>query len=247
MRHVSKKERELFWLESLKAKLPEITDASVESSESPDFVLSSRGRALGVEVTEICEPLAEAQDSLQWRVCDEAIGRCRCRSATPVAVFVNFAPKPPLRKKRVSTMACQLGELISDNIPEQCPGSSEVERARYSDAAFPSEISRVSVLRSPSLTRSTCSPVSAVFVPTCDAQYVQSRIDSHKDDALAQGCSEVWLLVVVDGFSLGRMATISDSALSATYLTPFDRVYLLHDRDTLYQLNVVDQSPQVEE
>ena len=238
MQRASKKVRERYWCERLKQLLPDFPEGQIDPcGENPDLRVNSPRGIIGIEVTEVCEPLEEEQLSLRSRVLSRAQKLYEAVDHPPVRVSVLFSTHEPIRVPQVDFLAERLCEIVIRNLPPGFGAAQEWYDWR-NRSHFPIQFDAVSIYRLPELSRNSWSFSSSVYIPTRGATEIQEIID-RKESRVAtyrKTCSSVWLVIAVDGFRSSSIATLAANAGDHSFKTPFDRAFILNDRHELVEL-----------
>ncbi len=234
-KNFKKKMRERSQFERFRQVCTALPVGRIENSEEPDFLVHSDERILGVEVTELYrppeagkQPLQEAE-SLQTRIVDQAQSIYEANGGPPLYVSVVFGFYERFNKKDVMALASRLAKFISSlSINE---GDRLQLENMYEDRNYPEEITMLFIDRSPGHKQALWHPFGAVMVPGCAPKEIQARVDAKNKlcDVYRKKCQEIWLLIVVDGFSLSTLIDLPDETLNHTYESQFDRIFLFEN------------------
>jgi len=191
-----------------------------EPSERPDFVLSLNPRALGIEMTELCQGSARAAGARLRYVLPEA-RRLYDRRPDAKPVFVNFALAPNLE---VGTTVKQLSAGLADFVYEH---RNHYGSFSWDEEALPDGFCHI-----------------AEFSPNEDGRWFHSagsRTElvgpelilasiTEKNERLAEyrkATPDVWLLIVNDLFlGAGEVCVRLDEIARSTFDFGFDKVLL---------------------
>lgn len=201
--------------------------------EQPDFVIKSDASSIGVEVTRYfiqterdSRPIQE-QESLRSKVLDMASREFDFRDKRLVHVNVLFNFVNPLLKSNLQTLSENIA-LIVCNLDVPIGEFETVKSSWRSPFQLPKEVISITVARSSNLSQSYWFANDVGFVPECEVNEIQSILNS-KESKVKQyriSCSEVWLLIAVDGFGLSSYADFPQSLLDTRYASSFDRIFL---------------------
>jgi hypothetical protein len=233
-----KKQRELKAIEALRAVYSDFPTGLVEQGEEPDFRVRSESGCVGIEVTEYFRPETvsgsplQEQEALAHQVSQRATEECLRRQAPPLLASVSFNHNHRLSKKDVVPLADTIASLV---IPAASSGFWSVE---IDDDLLPESVDYITVYRPSGLKEPFISNTGAVWVPEIDSTEL-ARVVAGKERKLLsyrRDCTQVWLLVFVDGF---RISSITEYPQQVVELaSQFDRVVVLHDWSRAYTLSV---------
>jgi hypothetical protein len=236
---VTKKEKEKILLQNFRDCCPECPSGEPYATESPDFLIPAGTGKLGIELTLLYRNktrnggLLQEQESLRRQIADKARQICESQGCPHIHVNVHFNDQHVLCKGckgNIESSAKELASLILDNMPEHGKpvGLQETED---NWEQWPATLSRVSIERSDGLTKTTCCPADAGFVPKLEPGLVQSVIDK-KDlrcSDYRRRCEELWLLVVAGGFACSSWFTVDPDIITHAFVASFDRVFLFQN------------------
>lgn len=201
--------------------------------ESPDCRVGLERGFLGIEVTRVYRPPVPGRQPLQAaeanrrRTVHRAEQLYAAEGGPLLRVCVDFNDRARLTKKTIVPTAAWLAKRVAAE--HVAPGAfSELHYGFEPVTSFPEEISWISIYRPFSLARPIWAPANAGCVPPLAPDLVQSALD-RKERHVAEyrrGCAELWLLAVVDGFSISAMFDIPSTTLQHVYQSGFDRAFL---------------------
>jgi hypothetical protein len=233
MKRAGKEELERIYIEAFANAYPAFPSGRMDKSENPDFLVHNGEDVLGIELTRIfrksrheLSPMRE-QESLRERIADIAKSEYDERDLPPVHVSVFFDDQHILRKADVRRIAEKLVALVVRLMPE--PGySCEEEYDWINREYFPEEVLHVIVRRREYMTASFWSTPLAAFLPQVGPEEIQAEIakKEQKLDLYLRSCARAWLVLLSHGEGLSSIIAVSSEALSAKYLTRFERVFL---------------------
>ncbi len=179
---MTKKDLERYHLELFRETRSDFPSGQIEDSEEPDFVVKNGSTAIGIELTELYREAPEsgrpmqAWENLSERVVDEACSIHNLKGGPVLTVRVEFDLASKFGKVRQSQVAWKLAELVFANPPGI--GNEVKLENHYDDLdAFPEELTRIRIQRSPSRSRPLWSAPRTAFIPRLNVELVQERID----------------------------------------------------------------------
>jgi hypothetical protein len=185
-------------------------EGEVVPSESPDFLIKTQLRRVGIEVIEyhVQEPdegwgsPTRAQESTEDMVLRMASEMHQSKGLPPVAVHVLWHPHQAFGSRRVQELAADLADLVQEHLPE--PGHEAAIRHRRHPAwsFLPEEVASLSIDRRINFSKNSWTSVRGAFVPTLTPPVLQQVMRSKEDkvSSYRQKGQEVWLLIVARGF-----------------------------------------------
>ena len=218
---------------------------SIDSGESPDFILKSDGVCLGLEVTQLFHPSSQPAfarrrvESLRSRVVSQAQSLYGMTGNPPVHVSVFFNSCQKINTVDVSSLAKKLANLVLRNLPEQDGHKSE-EFNWDNRGWFPSEINHVSVWRLSQILDSHWSTPDAEYIPECSIELIQGVIEKKNAKLVnyAKTVLECWLLIIFDDFRLSGTFKVTQALLDHAYSSGFRKVYMFQPFERrVYSLN----------
>jgi hypothetical protein len=222
------KERERQAVEDLRRLDANFPAGVIEEHEVPDFIVRAESSCLGIEVTEYFRPERpmgshpKEQEALTHQITDRATTLCRERGAPPLWAAVSFTHGVRLLKRDV--------EVAAAAIADTCMlGGGRV----VNEGQLPPSIDDITVHLLGPKHDATVTAVGTTWVPPADENEL-ARIVASKEaklDAYRSACDAVWLLIVIDGFQLSSMTETPTNI--APIPSSFDRVLVLHDRQTI--------------
>ncbi|MCJ7543158.1 MAG: hypothetical protein MUP47_01115 [Phycisphaerae bacterium] len=236
-RERKKKERERWYLNRFKEIFPSFPEGGIEESEDPDFLLGTSREGIGIEITNLYRSskrrggsLLKRQDSLREQVLREAKRIWDDESRGPILVYVHFNDGKQLCNGGVKALAHRLVELVGQH--SLAVGASGVANWK----SFPKEGLRVAIYRHARMQESYWLASQFVVVPALSFELVQAalREKDSKCTEYRKKCSELWLLLVVDGSSKSSMFFIPETIAQTPFEAQFDRAFLYCDSDRKY-------------
>ena len=240
-RQTLQKARERAHLQRFRDNFAGIPEGEVVSSESPDFLIKSQPRWIGIELTEyhVQEPdegwgspmraLEGTEDKVLWTASEQY----QSKGLSPVVVSVLWHPHQALDRRRIPELAADLANLVQEHLPET--GHSVTIRRRRHAAwrSLPQEVASLTVVRRKSISKNSWTSVRGAFVPTLTPPELQQIMWNKEAKVLSyrQQCREVWLLIVARGFEPSTHVDLGSEVEVHEFETTFDRVFFLHHAD----------------
>ncbi|WP_449412407.1 hypothetical protein [Pandoraea soli] len=199
------------------------------TGEEPDIVVIGSSAQYGVEVTEMMRDGVRAIEETRRLICEKAQRLfLRSLNADCLDVKVVFRDHENLNPRVQETVATHLAAIVGSRIPSIPTG---VFAARLEEGTdFESDLfTSVWLHHHPNCPRSRWQPVGAWWVPVASAESVQATIDKkeRKIAAYRKRVEEVWLLIVLQGFSGSASWSVDDAVFSHCFSTTFDGLVLL--------------------
>jgi hypothetical protein len=205
------------------------TGAVDATGEEPDIVVGWAQGRYGVEVTEMLRGETRAVEETHRLICEK--GRKHFLSAVKadcLAVKVIFREDVVMGPREQDAAAADLAAIVLSLIPSIPEG---VFAARLEEGTdFESNLfTAVWLHHHPNCPRSRWQPVGAWWVPVASVAHVQATIDKkeRKIAAYRRRVEEVWLLIVLQGFSGSASWSVDDAVFSHPFRATFDGVVLV--------------------
>ncbi len=162
-----------------------------------------------------------------------ASSRYESRGLPPVWVNVLWSLRD-LDTSRVPELANALADLVEVHLPEE-DGEVAIKPPHPAWLSLPPEVSFLSIRRKKILSRNLWAPARGASVPTLKPLDLQKRIEEKdgKITSYRQKCSQVWLLIVANGFEPSTFGELAPEIEEFSFETNFDRVFFLHHADEL--------------
>jgi hypothetical protein len=229
----AKKLRELRHLSRFKESVDWWPEGNLVHKDRPDFTIEARSGRIGIEHTELLKVDSQrgsslkAQESLWTVVTEMVIGNLAKEGVPFVDVHIARHPHWPLQKARRSELAKDLCRLISEHVP--LVNERSYLRSRFRDRVdLPKEIISIRIARFGQLSKHHCHFSLAGFMPELTEAEIRAVV-SEKETRISsyqESCSEVWLLIVVDGGAPSSFFDIPNSIADIKLSTAFDRVFI---------------------
>jgi hypothetical protein len=234
----TKKEVERWQLERFKEVWPAFPKGPIIESEGPDFLVEHDGRLVGVELTQFFREPApgegprQEQEQLRRRIVTRAQELFGQRGGPPLAVGVFFSQYQTLSKGDVQPLAMSLADYIASlGVPPE--SRAVVDAADDEHSSLPEAFTRLHVGRFDVLTEPSWAAPDAGYITDADPGHLQRIVDGKNDlvPTYRAKADELWLVIVAHGFAISSTVTMGADALSSTYRSAFDRVFLLQSFD----------------
>ena len=235
-------------LDSFRRSCGDFPAGKIEPGETPDFIVDSGNRRIGVELTRIYVDAPEEPNSLQSREAGKTrITRLAERffneknlSEVYVDLFFNRTWQP--YRNQEERIARAVAQVVFDNFPSE--GQQVWVKYRLGSAQ-PIEVDLISIYRTQDFGRDRWRWREAGEVKKEAITDIQSEIDKklRKVNECLTKCDECWLLIVVPSWTPAGMVHPARSSLEHTYTSQFSRVYLLnHSYGAVTLLNTIAAS-----
>jgi hypothetical protein len=226
------KQQERVYLDALRQAMPDFPAGEPTSCETPDFLLSSHGRTIGIEFTLLHlppsageKPHQEAQ-ALKDRIVARAAKLHDDANGPALYVTVFFSPRAALNKRLVDQAARDIARAVS-SVAASTLAQGVDEEPRWQ--TLPDEVRHISIRRSingiDKLWHADAGGWVAEILPEHIRKVVAAKVRMHS--AARQRCDELWLVIVNDVFSRAAQAELGPSTTQAVFEHPFDRLLLL--------------------
>jgi hypothetical protein len=208
--------------------------------EAPDFLVNTGHGFVGIEHTQwfresdsLGGSRMRASESKEDKVLRLALSRYEGRGLPPVWVNVLWSLQG-LPTSRIPELANALADLVEVHLPEQ-DGEVTIKHPHPGWRSLPREVSYLSIRRKRILSKNLWVPTRGAFVPTLTPLDLQKRIEEKEDRVTSyrQKCSQVWLLIVANGFEPSTFGELAPEIEDFSFETNFDRVFFLHHADEL--------------
>jgi hypothetical protein len=219
------------YLDALRSALPELASAQLCASESPDYLLSTDGNTIGIEVTELCVPSSQMPkrqlESIEGAITllAQKIAVERMMPAVTVSLFFNI--KAPMPKSHQITIAEAVVSAIQDLMP---PAASSVRlEYPFSSKSQPREVDLILVSRHERYYKHVWRPINASWVLQDSVELFQATITkkSRKYASYRKKCDECWLLMGAEGTKQSSAIRPNQLSLEASYSSPFEKVFFV--------------------
>lgn len=223
---------ERWYVEQLRRAIPDFPSGTVQGDESPDFIVQSDQRIVGIEVTAFHWPASEGtrphqeEQALKDRAVATAVKIHAEAGGPALYVTVYFARPIAFAKRQVR----EQGESIARAVLHSAvPESLEEPPVRVQWDRLPSGVSEITIRASVHSRDRLWSADASGWVAPVDSSHIQSVLErKHEMATRAQRkCQELWLIIVNDEFSRGAPVELAVESRQAVYDHPFDRLFWL--------------------
>ena len=240
-----KKEKELLYVELFKSQFADFPAGEIFQSETPDVLVHSESRCVGIEITEVFRsvrhgghPIQKRENELH-RIMQKARELYEEAGLPPVIVRAFFSDHPFSRADLLPT-AKRLVEIVSRNLPDS-HGEKVEDYDWLNRELFGEKIHTVTVNRHPKVTWNEWAAPEAMWIPEEGPELLQERLDakeaSHR--SCRAKCDEVWLVILSGASGLSSMVRLNHKALEHEYITSFDRAFLFQDGGNILPIRKV--------
>ncbi|WP_157655424.1 hypothetical protein [Burkholderia ubonensis] len=199
------------------------------TGEEPDILVDGPAGKYGVEVTELLRSDVRAVEETRRLICEKAQKLfLRKINADCLDVKVVFREHAALSPKAKDAAASDLAAIVGSRIASIPSGVLSARLECWTD--FESDLfTSVWLHHHPNCPRSRWQPVGAWWVPVASPADIQATIDRKecKVAAYRNRVEDVWLLIVLQGFSGSAAWSVHDSVFAHHFCTSFDGVVLL--------------------
>lgn len=249
--------RHLTKLKELCVDFPEGELKFAAKGEKPDLIVKGPKKMIGVEHTRLFHPpsdrglIRQEQESLRAQAVAKAKQMFETKSDLQLDVAFHFndtyglAVDPSLFRMtsaKVDSIAQSLADFVINHVPN-VNDWKRIDRYQYRDE-IPVEVRSVDMFRQPDQIEGLWQSPEGGVLARLTPSFLQDAIDRKetKYDDYRKKCNTVWLMMAASGWSISSAFDLEQSqgALEHTYVTRFERVFVLMDFDRhLSELNVV--------
>lgn len=199
------------------------------TGEEPDILVDGPAGKYGVEVTELLRSDVRAVEETRRLICEKAQQLFLRRiNADCLDVKVVFREHAALSPKAKDAAASNLAAIVGSRIASIPSGVVSARLECGTD--FESDLfTSVWLHHHPNCPRSRWQPVGAWWVPVATPADIQATIGRKecKVAAYRNRVEDVWLLIVLQGFSGSAAWSVHDSVFAHHFCTSFNGVVLL--------------------
>lgn len=226
------KGRERWYVERLKLKLSDFPDGDIIQDESPDIVVLSNGRRVGIEVTAFHLPPDPGQrpyqerQRLKQRVVDQAFELHTKAGGPALYARVHFGNVDALRKSTVGHLASALADAV---LRAPVPQSMGEGWMLVPYTLLPASIVSIRIAATVNESDRLWTAGNVGWVAPVQPAHIEAVIAA-KRAMFAKArtkCDEVWLAIVNDAFIDAAQVELSQSAEAHVYSHPFARLLWL--------------------
>lgn len=239
-----KKAKERLYLEAFRRHYAGFPEGAIEASESPDFLLVSDSRCIGIEVTEVFQDgsgtegsLLKAQEGEWERAIRNACGVYEERMLPPVLVDVGWDSNYRITRSRRRTLEAELVRSVENATPE--PNDfRQVDQTGLPESPLPKEVAYLSVARFDGVSESEWNYSRGGFVSALTPEDIDLILVGKEEriQAYQEGCKELWLLIVLEGLHESSLLRVAQEVRGSVFQTRFQKLFVL----SCSEGNVVD-------
>lgn len=223
------KESELFYLEKFKEHFPEFPEGIVCLDEKPDFLIKTRNKFLGIEITghyrerppETKSPLQQKLNARR-KIIDLAKSIYDSKKLPPLFLHVHFNRNYYCRESKIQVVANNIAQLAERSLSRQ---SSEIV---WRPHEIPLQgIDLITVKKRNAGINHWSAPFGS-FVPSISPQQIQDVLDDKnvRQTEYRKKCDLTWLVIVMSRFDPSSFSLIPEAALEHLYTHNFDSAFL---------------------
>jgi hypothetical protein len=237
----AKKQHERFLLDRF-LELQEISPASIEPLDPPDFLIDIEGRKVGIEVTELFirsnkseahpqleeAPLLQAAESITNLIVSKARKIYFDAGNSPVLSTIWFSDRITLDKKKGD----QIAELIAHQIQTMSLQNSQAVAWRSSEdeneeRSLSESVAIIQTYRVPELRFARWTVAGPGLVATLTPKHLQEVIDkkAKKINGYKKVAEEIWLLIVVDRTRSSQKISVMPDFPLNSISSPFAKTF----------------------
>jgi len=233
-----KKKEEKYYLELFKRNYQDFPEGQILESESPDFLISTKGKILGIELTKIFQKSNPKRLSLQASdsIITDIILRIRnlfeMNNLLGYEVHLDFHVDKNIVKELREELAKKLFDVIIEHLPKE-NGWVEIKNDFENITKYPEEVSMISVYYSKGLSSINITDSKVGWVKNNmieDLQKVISQKNSKVSNYL-KSCENIWLLIHTISFSSCSFFIPSRETLEHYFDSNFGAVFFLNSFD----------------
>jgi hypothetical protein len=223
---------ERWYIEQLRRAIPDFPSGTVHGDESPDFLVQSDQRKVGIEVTVFHWPAPDGKRPHQEEQAlkDRAVAtaaKIHAEAGGPALyVTVYFVRPIGFAKRNVREQGDAIARAVLDSAP---PRSLDEPAVRVPWDRLPSRVSEITVRASVHDRDRLWSADASGWVAPVDPSHIQAVLERKTvmaSRALGK-CQELWLVIVNDEFSRGAPVELPKASGQAVYDHPFHRLFWL--------------------
>ena len=230
---MKKKEEERRYLGYFLDLRPDLKFEEIQEDERPDFVCSTNGKTIGIELTRFFFPSknetsSQAMDAYRQQLAQELRIEHIRRNLPAITVYVHLYEATHLINKATrQVLKAELLDFVSANL-EVFDKSACFGHELLPENLMDKGVDQISVLRLPTLTDPFWALSHAEFIPESRSSLIQAIV-SEKSAHISEyrkKASTVWLVIISGTGGLGSIIDFDHDVLTATYQSNFERVFL---------------------
>src|SRR5215216_3994264 len=167
------KHRERAVIEILRKVDPHLPPGAIEDSESPDLLIRTAERIVGIDVREFYRADPRDRGGASFlRMHSQLVGQINRRataeyercSEVPLWVTARWRPGVSLRRERVADLASALASTVEQHVPMASPGTVELDPDAWEKSALDGDLMSLRIRRRPWLMSNGWGVTQAGFV-----------------------------------------------------------------------------------
>lgn len=227
-----RKDLERWYLDRFLQSLQYNQIGMIEPSEGPDFLIATSNGKLGIELTRIYNRqisngiIPREQEGLEDITIRLAEQKYKEKCNLPVYVHVFFNDSTKLTEEKANFLSDMLAMIV---------GQSNPTLAEYSvtddNFELPDELNEIFIRRLPQSESIFWESPKAGWFPQLSSRQIEEEI-ARKEKKLIlyrKKCNTTWLLLIIEGFGTASTLSISKEALTTTYTTGFNKIFLFRN------------------
>jgi hypothetical protein len=242
----AKKEREKYYLEKVISLYSEFPSGVLETSEEPDFLLTTSDGVIGIELVGYIR--GQSSDGSELRryesVHDSVVRMAKeefeRKHQIPLWVSFIWSRHQHLSKPAARILAMDIATLIEQNTPQQVYGGARIEPDWLEESSVGDFIAHISIRRLKPTNKSLWANTEAGFIGI-EPEDLENLISlkEGKIGSYLQNCDSAWLVIVADGRHISSNVELHKTIHQHTFKCSFARV-LFYDSvsQSIASLNV---------
>lgn len=220
---------------------------NIIDSESPDFLIQSSDKIIGVELVDYVRGQAagdapDRRNERLWEmIADEAKTVFESQHNESLEVIFHWYAHRYPRKSEISRLANEAVSIIEANIPLGLFEHIKVYKDQLGEGKLSHFAFSLHIIRAKNSSQTMWSAINSGW-PSVSQNELQTLIDK-KDGKISEylgNCDFVWLLVVADGGSISTLAHLETDVINSTYYSNFTNVLFYDQLDKkVLALNLV--------
>ena len=229
MKEARGKRTEEFHLRRFMECFPEFPDGKLTLSEHPDFLLETSDAIIGIEHTRYIRSDLGAKESVENVALWLASQSYESKGYPLVEVHVLWDFHEKLTKRTMHQFIDTLREFVARHLPR--PGDEVIIRyPHWAWKQLPREIMSLTISRRRTMDSNFWVSSRGGFVPELTPADLHGiiRKKEGKVSSYQRNCSQVWLLIVANGFEPSTHCDLAPQIEGVQFETDFDRLFFLH-------------------
>jgi len=241
----AKKDRELYFLNKVKAVYDDFPSGKVEAllgkDEPPDFLVSSDRGIVGIDIVDYIRGQGRAgsqvrhEDALRSKVIDAARKTFEANNNIPLLVHFHwYGPLRLVQAKKLSIyhLAADIACVVETGLIHKAYSTQRLDEDCWCGTSLDGLLAALSITRLKDKGHSLWSTVEAGF-PDVSINELQTLISTHEDtfDLYLKKCTLVWLIIVADATHISSMAELPNDVREHRFRTRFGRVLFFNQLD----------------